>query len=393
MAGGDTRPKVLAFVDYYLPGYRAGGPMRSLSNLVAALADDYDFHVVTRNHDAHVDELYAGVEAGRWEPMHEARVMYFPDAELTTDDMTARLADSEHALIYFNSLFSLHLTVLPLRLLRKGRLRAAPVIVAPRGELSPGHLRVRPLKFYGSLWIARLLRLFRGVTWHATSELEVSHIRRWFPRDRIVLAPNLSPPASRFPAPQQHSAKHTGRLRMLFLSRIHPKKNLNGALAALTGLRGEVEFDIAGPIGDPAHWAECEQLIARLPDNIRVRHLGAIDNARVPELLADYDLFYLPTHGENHGHAIVEAMLGSCPVLLSRHTPWRDLPARRAGWDVATDAATLADVLQRVIDMDEDEHLDWRGGARAYAERVFGNAQDVARSHAMFAEAIAGVST
>lgn len=383
------RPLVLAFVDHYLPGYRGGGPTQSLSNLAAALADDYAFHVVTRDHDAGIPETYPGVTPGRWHPVQAARVMYLGERDLNLRGLATHLADADHDLIYFNSLFSLRLTVLPLLLLRLGRIRRSPIIVAPRGELSPGHLRLRPLKYYGSLLLARWLGLFKGVTWHATSDLEAAHIRRWFRHAPIALAPNLSASPDAFPGPEQHPAKQPGRLRAMFLSRIAPKKNLDGAIQALAGLRGDVRFDIWGPIRDPEYWARCQRLIAQLPANVDVRLQGPLPNARVPEVLRDYDLFLLPTHGENHGHAIIEAMLGSCPVLISEHTPWRDLASRHAGWDRPNDPASVGDTLQRIIDMGEDAHRRWREGARRYAETVVHTDAALAQTRALFAGALA----
>ena len=84
-------------------------------------------------------------------------------------------------------------------------------------------------------------------------------------------------------------------------------------------------FDIFGPANDPAYWAECEQLISRLPAHVKVHYRELIPNVDVAATLAGYDLFLLPTRGENFGHAIFDALEVGLPVLISDQTPWREL--------------------------------------------------------------------
>ncbi|MFM7726721.1 MAG: hypothetical protein ACKO7B_08465, partial [Flavobacteriales bacterium] len=59
-----TRKKILVFADWFLPGYKAGGPIRSVANLVQTL--DVDFWIVTRITDHQSNEPYTGIVAGSW---------------------------------------------------------------------------------------------------------------------------------------------------------------------------------------------------------------------------------------------------------------------------------------------------------------------------------------
>lgn len=384
----NPRPTVLTFVDYYLPGFRAGGPMRSLSHLATELREHYRFRIVTRDHDVGVSTPYPDVMPDIWYPVGDAEVMYLSDAELSLAGLRRRLAGAEYDILYFNSLFSLSFTIKPLLLLRSGCLRRAPVLLAPRGELSPGHLRTHPLKYYGSLYLGRWLGLYRGQHWHITSEVDRRGLARWFPSAPGHVAGNASPSPNEFPAPDQHPPKQAGVLNLFFLARVSPVKNLDGALQALRDLRGELHFDIYGPIGDADHWRRCQDLIAALPGNVRVRYLGALPNHQVPGMLSAYELMFLPTHGENHGHSIVEALLGSCPVLISEHTPWRGLEARQAGCDAP--AERYGDCLQRFVDMAESEHADWRRGARALAVEIVDDPAPRAQALTMFQKTLRG---
>src|SRR5690606_10471907 len=95
-----------------------------------------------------------------------------------------------------------------------------------------------------------------------------------------------------------------------------------------------LRFDIYGPISDQDYWKECQALIKSLPANVVATYCGSVAPARVAELFSKYDLFFLPTRGENYGHVIAEALSMGTLVLISDQTPWRELQADGLGWDV-----------------------------------------------------------
>jgi glycosyltransferase involved in cell wall biosynthesis len=144
-------------------------------------------------------------------------------------------------------------------------------------------------------------------------------------------------------------------------------KNLAGALRLLGALRGRVTFDIYGPLEDPAYWQECQDLISPLPPNINVKYCGTVPYPNVRNVLSGYDLFLLPTLGENFGHAISDALVAGCPVLISDQTPWRDLERLNVGWDLPLDQpAVLQEALQRCIDMPPEDHTALCARAHAF---------------------------
>ncbi|UUZ68378.1 glycosyltransferase [Polaromonas sp. P2-4] len=117
-------------------------------------------------------------------------------------------------------------------------------------------------------------------------------------------------------------------LRVCFLSRIAPMKNLDYALRVLAQVREPVRFSIYGPQEDVAYWLECQRLIDALPANIAVEVRGSVEHQHVATALTQHDLFFLPTRGENFGHVIHEALRAGMPVLISDQTPWRHLEQR-----------------------------------------------------------------
>jgi glycosyltransferase involved in cell wall biosynthesis len=222
--------------------------------------------------------------------------------------------------------------------------------------------------------LSRWLGLYRGVTWHASSQLEAANILEWFggvgiiritsviPRspvcDEISANPTLLTPHSLIPQLGTKSKtrpnKTAGHLRVVFLSRISPMKNLLGALRMLQGVAGEVSFDIYGPLEDPEHWNTCKKVIGTLPPNIRALYAGEVEHDRVFDVFAEYDLFLFPTLGENYGHVICESLGAVCPVLISDQTPWCELQNAGVGWDIPVqDKDRFSVILQQCVDADE----------------------------------------
>ena len=360
-------PKVLTFVRGYLPGFKYGGPIRSLASMAERLAGEISFRVVTSDHDFGDAEPYPGIPPGVWQRAGNATVMYLPVSKMTLSGVRAIIQKTEHDIVYLNSFFAPAFTIRPLLLRRLGLIPRRPVIVAPRGEFSPGALALKSYKKRPYLTVVRPAGLYAGVTWHASTAVEAANIRRWFGAGAaVVVAPNL---AAAMTAAARPRAKPSAELRLVFISRINREKNLHGAVTMLRGLRGNVTFDIYGPLGDPAYFAHCQRLAAALPANVRVGYRGMVPHEQVPTVLAQYNVLFLPSRGENFGHAILEALAAGRPVIISDRTPWRGLAEHRAGWDLPLEQpAQFTRVLQRCVDMGPEEYAIWSEGARAHAQ-------------------------
>lgn len=346
----DFRPRVLVMVDYYLPGFRAGGPIRSISNLAVALQGSMDLRIVTRDRDL-----------GDREPYPPGSQLRSPEVTYTRAGWrglleSQRLLKEQCDLLYLNSFFSPKFSMLPLLLWRLGLTGAASVLLAPRGEFSPGALAIKPWRKRVYLWVAGRLGLYEGVTWHASSPFEAEDIRRIFgdrvsvgeavplpdqgrnvirPRRRnparILTAMDLPGAPGKTDVVRSRSDGARRALRVVFISRISPKKNLDGALRMLAKVRGAVSFAIFGPVDDEAYWQKCRALMEALPSRVRTSYHGAVPHGEVGRVLAEADLFLFPTHGENYGHVVLEALCAGVPVLVSDQTPWQDLEREGVG--------------------------------------------------------------
>jgi glycosyltransferase involved in cell wall biosynthesis len=358
--------RILCFASWFLPGYKSGGPVRSLLNLATGLGGDLEFRVVTRDRDLGDDRPYPGRNPGQWYAESGVRVRYLRPPYWRPGPFRQVIRDWQPDLLYFNSFMDPALSIAPLAWRAASVLPAqVPVLIAPRGEFSPGALALKQGKKAAFLRLARAAGIYRDVTWHATSAAEAAQLRAWWGSDaRIVEAPNLPP---RIAVDRSGSgAKEPGALKVTFLARISRMKNLDMALEVLQGVQCRVQFDIYGTLEDESYWAECRALMAALPRNVSATYRGPVAPDEVPATLARADVLLLPTRGENFGHVILEALLAGCPVIVSDQTPWHGLEEAGAGFDLPLGRPDgFRAAIERFAAMPGAEFERWSDAARA----------------------------
>lgn len=375
--------------DYYLPGYKSGGPVRSLENMVSHLSREFSFFILTRDRDLGDREPYPDLERERWMESSGSHIYYLPPRAASWRGLYRVVRSRDFDLVYLNSFFSV-LTIKLLLMRRLGLWPAGlPLILAPRGEFSQGALVIKKHKKRAYIFLARLLNLYGKITFQASSDFEKEDIARFFPQGIIAVAPDLLPPPAREAAViDGKPAKRKGELRLVFLSRVSPKKNLRGALEMVSRLKGRVYFDIYGPVDDEQYYRECLPLINRMPANITCRYCGSVPAREVPATFSAYHFMFLPTLGENYGHVIPEAMARGCPVIISDQTPWRDLEAQGAGWDISLqNRDRFIRVLQECVAMEDEEYSKMSEQAVALWRQTVNHGEAVEQNRQLFSKA------
>ena len=381
---------ILVLADHYLPGVKAGGPIRTLSSLVARLGDEFAFWVLTRDRDFGDAQPYDDLVPGTWLTVGKARVQYVAETSMTRGLLARAVKESNARAMYLNSFFSLRFAILPVLYARLRLLPAVSIILAPRGEFSPGALRLKRIKKRCFLLLGKASGLYRDVVWQASSDHEVRDIRREFGHHaRIVVAPNLAMPSDSAISAER-SPKQAGVLRIVFLSRVSRKKNLDGALSMLRGLHGRVSLDIYGPVEDASYWQECQDAIRTLPSNVAVHYGGMVAHSDVGRIFRAHDLFLFPTLGENFGHVILEALTAGCPVMISDRTPWRNLKQMEVGWDIPLDQPALFErALAECVEMGDELHRRMSTCASAFAQARMEDPEIVEQNRRLLRTAIA----
>ena len=357
-----TRPAILLFIEYYLPGYKFGGPIQSVANLVSLLKEHYAIYIVTRDRDYRDTVAYTGIPVNQWLVRDGYQIQYLSPSNTTIRHIRALLRERQYDHVYTNSLFA----AFTRQLLLLSFLTGQKIVIAPRGELHPGAIGLKSYKKRPFVWLTRWLPKDR-VIWHATDQEELLAIRHHFVNWRVQYVPvRFAPDTPRLLKQRTAYAKKPGLVRLVFISRITKKKGIHFLLELLArhpNERGQVVLDIYGPVVDDAYWRDCQALIGRMPAHCTVTYREAISHELVNETVVRYDFFILPTLGENFGHAIFESLSAGIPVMISDRTPWRELEIQQAGWDVPLEESIWTDVLAQGIQMDNQTYTHWSARA------------------------------
>ena len=319
--------------------------------------------------------------------MSFAKVRYCVPGRFGVSGLSKILRQTPHDVLLLNGLFDRDFTIPALLLRRYGFAPRKPTIISPRGECSKAALGLKRYRKSSYLKAARLTGLLSDVWVHATSPAEALDIRSRVDFARsYATASNIRAPISALP----HRLATDGVLRLLFLGRVSPVKNLQFALRALALTKASVRFSIYGPVEDQSYWKTCTDLIASLPRHVLVEAKGQISSAHIPAALAEADLLFLPSRSENFGHAIYEALACGVPALIGDQTPWQGLAARQAGYDLSLSAPSdFAEVIDRFAVMGEAERMKWRIGASRVAADAMARSEAAEQSRVMLLNALA----
>lgn len=350
------KKKVLILNGQYLPGYKGGGPIQSCVNMVENLHDKFDFYILCADRDYKSEVPYEGVKINDWNQVGHAKVFYMSSDMQSFKGFEKILNETKYDVLYLNGFFSPIFTIKPLILRRLGKLKKNKIILTPRGDFTGG-CENKKVKKYTYIYLMKLFGVYNNLIWHATSEIEEKDIKIKFPRAKTFTVPNLP---AKFEPKLPITKKARGELRLVFVSRIFPKKNIKFALDVLKEINaGNIIFDIYGPMEDRSYWAECEQIINSMPDNVNVNYCGEAEHSEIPHIFEQYHAFFFPTLGENYGHVIVEAMMNNCLCILSRGvTPWDDYNNNGGFVEYLDNSDGFKNIIEKLISIDNDEFND-----------------------------------
>ena len=375
--------KVLVYSAFYLPGYKGGGPIKTIANLVATTSNEITYDIVTRDRDLGDKTPYTEIKHNCWTTLEGVSIFYAtPNLQGLTYAWIQTLR-SDYDVVYLNSFFSPSFSFIPLLL---AKIRKKKVILGPRGEFSPGALSLKTRKKRMFIRLFKLLFLDRGTIFQASTEFEAQEIRKVIgAKSEIFVAEDIG----LYPDEILITPKDADLLKLVFVSRISPKKNLSYALEALKGLSCNVSFDIFGPIEDHEHWAQCVKIIDSLPTNVTASYRGELFPHEVHESLSRYDLFFLPTRGENYGHVIAEALSAGLPVLIADTTPWRNLKDQGIGWDLPLNRMELfSKAIEEAATMSADTYSAFRHNVMNWAKNKFSQTDAIEANKRMFRYAL-----
>lgn len=243
------------------------------------------------------------------------------------------------------------------------------LVVSPRGTLSEYALG-------RSKWLKRLVMAYgqrrmleEAACMHATAENEYEDIRRMDLRAPVAIIPN----GVDVPTINEFQRDCAGeRRRLLFLSRIDPKKGIEfllGAWRELEAVFPEWELRIVGP-DQSDHASHMRRLLKELGCQ-RVSFPGAAHGEAKSQEYWNAHLFVLPTHSENFGMAVAEALAHGVPAIVTKGAPWGGLETEGCGWWINLTKEELTECLREAMDRSPNDLQAMGARGRAWMMRDF----------------------
>lgn len=347
---------VFISIPWFLPAYKAGGPVQSVANMVAQLDNQYRFFIFTADQD--VDGSKVSVtQKDTWLFWNDNTQVFYASSK-QKEILKRAVLNVNPDVIFMIGIYDPFFTGTLLFLKT-----TATKLLSVRGMLHPGALSVKSLKKKVYLRYLNWRGLSNQLIFHATDEQEAAHIRRVFPSAAIRIAGNFPKFNQLLSLPE----KKQGQLMLVSVALISPMKNIALVLQALQHQTQRIAYHIIGGIKDKDYWLHCKALIDQLPAHVNVIYHGDVAPHLVSSLLAGAQVFVLPSKSENFGHALFEALSAGMPVITSHHTPWNNLHEYHAGFNIELNPLALSQVIHQFAIMDAPMFNRYHQGARQYA--------------------------
>lgn len=354
-------------IPWFIPAFKAGGPILSIANMVNELDEGYQFYVYTSNTDLHGLPIAVAI-ANEWTVYNDYTKVWYSGKKDRSQQLVEQVKLVRPDVLYVIGLFDWHFNIVPLLYAD-----CADKLLSVRGMLHPGALGQKAWKKKIFLQAMKWMKLERKARFHATDEAELGFIKNVFGEEiKVEVAANFP---RLFPV-QQVTVKEPGELRLVSVGIISPMKNYLWVIRALKQIKQTVHYDIYGPVKEVGYWEECLLAIKELPANIVVAYHPELPAHKVSSKLAGQHVFILPSKSENYGHAIVEALSAGLPVITSEGVPWLELAEGKAGinlkvYNEESGIRNLEETIGFFAAMGSEDYEIYSKGAAAYIrERV-----------------------
>jgi glycosyltransferase involved in cell wall biosynthesis len=374
--------KILVVTGVYLPGYKGGGPIKTIKNIVDTFGSKYKFFILTSDRDIGDVTGYPDIIKDQIISNNTHEIIYISPKNQRILFLSSILK-GYYDVIYINSLFS-KFSIMILLLIKLKLVKTDKIIIAPRGELASTALAFKSIKKKVYILISKWIQFYRDAFFQATSKSELENIKTVLgvDKEKTFLVKNLSG----LSLYKNNSIKKKNSLSIIYLSRIHPIKNLEFIFKILSKLENiNVLIDIYGPVEDEEYFNNCKKISDQLKENIKVNYKGSIPPPTVQKTICRYNLFFLPTLGENYGHTIVEALLTQTPVLISDQTPWNKITTLGAGKAInLKNSNEFVEYLVELSHLNQSSYDLLKKNVKSFAEEHINDMEEVKKYELMF---------
>ena len=350
--------KIFVTIPWFNPAFKAGGPVRSVHNMICELNKDFEFYIFCSSKD--VDSTDISVKAlNTWIDFELNTKVWYQYPSNSFKNINDQFKKIKPDMLYIVGLFSFEYNIYPYFIL-KSRLK----ILSVRGMLHPGALSQKPLKKKLFLSLFKILLDRKCTIFQVTDKIEKEFLYQAMGKDvKVKIAGNF-PKIN--PQWENVKSKH-GTLRILTVALISPMKNHKLILQALKEIDIQLTYDIVGAVKDIDYWNECLAIIETMPSNITVHIHGEMPPSSLDDFYQNADIFVMPSESENYGHAIFEALSSGLPVITSFNTPWNKLIENKAGINIGLDKNEIKKSILYFAEMPDHDFSTWAVSARNYA--------------------------
>lgn len=361
----ENRKRILFFIDWYFPAYKAGGPISSVRNLCLLLKSEFEVLIIAGDRDLGDNQPMTGITTNEVTNVEGINVIYLSPDQVNASKFEEIKNKFNPDIIHLNSLFSAQFTILPLKTFGG---KKTQIVISPRGMFGKASLKIKPVKKQIFFVYAKLTSLFKGVKWHATSSIEAEEIKNKIGSKAIISIANNVPylPESMVKEP----TKSVGEVRLLSVGRMAPIKNFDFLLNCLSQVKSKIYLLIVGPKENKAYADKCQIIANRLPQHINIRFLDGMSPANLNKLYADTHAFVSASKNENFGHSIAEALGSGRPVIVSDQTPWKDLKDKGAGFDLPLVEEKFAKTIEYFASLNQEDFNVYCANARKAAIEI-----------------------
>ena len=271
--------KVLIFIDWYLPAFKAGGPIISINNIVNNLAGFHDFYVVTSVTDLGGELVVEKSDFNKWKKLDENHNVIYLNRPLFS--IGKLINEIKPAIIYVNSVFSFKFSILPIVLAKKNK-NIKRIIIAPRGMLGEGALKIKSFKKKNFILLAKIFNLYSQIFWHASTQKEALEVSKIFGnKSKVITAQNFASVSNQIGFKKKK--KEDGKLNILFASRISKKKNLLLLVNAIcqSEFKKHITLKIIGHNENPEYFDKCLAFIKN--NDISFDYLGPLPHSELSD--------------------------------------------------------------------------------------------------------------
>lgn len=342
--------KVLILTEWFAPGYKAGGPIRSIQNMVMTLP--FDFYIITTNKDWGDENPYLNVVADGWIDFSENVKVWYTSDGLSNECFTQLITEVNPEVLYLNSMFSWSFTWRPILTARNLKFQGK-VVLAPRGMLHPNAMQIKQSKKRLFLTMIKWMGWTKNVHWQATSAEEVKYIQQHFGNETKISVTENLPTLSQIK--ERPVVKGN---RWLMVNRLSEEKGVLEGLEWWVShpLSSHCQLTIIGSSANAVYLEKMERFIVSNA-NKSIQWIGDVLPQEVTDWMRKSDFLFAPTRGENYGHAIAEALFMGLPVVVAEGTPWIQLKVKNWGWNFGRSAIGLKEVLDQVENLSDESYV------------------------------------